>query len=432
MSTEIKVHVVDYGVGRNLMMRYDDPETGKQVAKSSGTRKIKEAQKAAAIWEHELRGGRYKAPSKVTWEEFREKYESEVAAGLAENTQIRIAGILDSIEQHIRPDRVRDITSQRLSNYVKKLRDEDYSDSTIQTHLAHLRAALGYAVEWGYLTDRPKLPRQHRVKVKKNMKGRPITTEEFERMLEKTTAVVGEEAASSWKRFLEGLWLSGLRLSEGIALYWADAPNSECLELDFTHTRPMFRIPADAEKGNKDRLLPIAPEFAEFLETIPKLERHGLVFPLKRQRRRHAGQIKLEHVSSTISSIGKKAGVKVNSDTGKCASAHDLRRAFGQRWAARVMPQILMQLMRHEDISTTMKFYVGREAEATADVLWEAVGKGGKPSKKKRGNTKGNTGPEVRKKEAGELGFEPRLKESESFVLPLHHSPVAGRKSPAN
>ena len=25
---------------------------------------------------------------------------------------------------------------------------------------------------------------------------------------------------------------------------------------------------------------------------------------------------------------------------------------------------------------------------------------------------------------AGELGFEPRLKESESFVLPLHHSPV--------
>ena len=63
----------------------------------------------------------------------------------------------------------------------------------------------------------------------------------------------------------------------------------------------------------------------------------------------------------------------MNRDTGKCASAHDLRRAFGQRWAARIMPQILMQLMRHEDISTTMKFYVGKEAEATADVLWAAV-----------------------------------------------------------
>jgi integrase len=58
----------------------------------------------------------------------------------------------------------------------------------------------------------------------------------------------------------------------------------------------------------------------------------------------------------------------------KYASAHDLRRAFGLRWAARVMPQILMQLMRHEDISTTMKYYVGKEAEATADTLWAAVG----------------------------------------------------------
>jgi integrase len=63
--------------------------------------------------------------------------------------------------------------------------------------------------------------------------------------------------------------------------------------------------------------------------------------------------------------------------TGKTASAHDLRRAFGQRWAARVMPAILQQLMRHEDISTTLKFYVGSEAETTADVLWAAVAKVG-------------------------------------------------------
>ena len=83
---------------------------------------------------------------------------------------------------------------------------------------------------------------------------------------------------------------------------------------------------------------------------------------------------------------GVKAGVKVNADTGKCASAHDFRRAFGQRWPARVMPQILMQLMRHEDISTTMKYYVGKEVDATADVLWAAIEK-----KPEQGNTLGNT-----------------------------------------
>jgi|AP95_1055475.scaffolds.fasta_scaffold192544_1 hypothetical protein len=38
--------------------------------------------------------------------------------------------------------------------------------------------------------------------------------------------------------------------------------------------------------------------------------------------------------------------------------------------------------VRHASISTTMEFYVGRNAEAAAEVLWEALG-----------NTSGNTEP---------------------------------------
>ena len=57
----------------------------------------------------------------------------------------------------------------------------------------------------------------------------------------------------------------------------------------------------------------------------------------------------------------------------KYASAYDLRRAFGLRWTARVMPAVLQQLMRHETIETTMRYYVGRDADAVADALWEAV-----------------------------------------------------------
>jgi integrase len=390
MSEEIKVHVVDYGAGRNLMMRYRDPYTGRHVAKTTGTRNEKEALREAAKWEDDLRNGRYKSPSRVTWEEFRDKYESEVARGLAKGTQIRISGVFDGVEEHINPVRVRDVTAERLSHYVKKLRKAGLKDSTIASHLAHLRAALGYAVEWGYLATLPKLPRQHRVKAAKTMKGRPITLEEFERMLTATEAVVGPEAAPSWKRLLNGLWCSGLRISEAIALHWNrdDAPGGKCLEVDLSGRRPMLRIPADLDKGNKERLLPIAPEFAAFLEKTPAAERTGAVFSIQRRRQRYPGEMRLIHVSATISDIGRKAGVKVNADTGKTASAHDLRRAFGQRWAARVMPQILMQLMRHEDISTTMKFYVGREAETTADVIWAAV--------EKVGNTAGNTRPKKR------------------------------------
>lgn len=174
-----------------------------------------------------------------------------------------------------------------------------------------------------------------------------------------------------------GLWLSGLRLSDATALYWnrEDCPEAKCLEVDLSGKRPMLLIPAGFDKSKKERILSIAPEFAEFLLATPEAERVGTVFHLKRRRKRYDGEIRLIQVSNVISEIGRKANVKVNTETGKTASAHDLRRSFGQRWAARVMPQILMQLMRHEDISTTMKYYVGREAEATADVLYAAVEK---------------------------------------------------------
>ena len=50
----------------------------------------------------------------------------------------------------------------------------------------------------------------------------------------------------------------------------------------------------------------------------------------------------------------------------KYASVHDLRQAFGFRWSRRIMPPVLKELMRHAEIATTMNFYVGVNAQATA------------------------------------------------------------------
>jgi hypothetical protein len=46
------------------------------------------------------------------------------------------------------------------------------------------------------------------------------------------------------------------------------------------------------------------------------------------------------------------------------------------------MPPVLMQLMRHESIETTMRFYVGRSVQATADVVWEAYERAKEPPRK--------------------------------------------------
>jgi hypothetical protein len=55
----------------------------------------------------------------------------------------------------------------------------------------------------------------------------------------------------------------------------------------------------------------------------------------------------------------------------KYATAHDLRRSFGTRWAKRVMPMVLVEMMRHDSIETTKRYYVSTDAMETADMLWD-------------------------------------------------------------
>jgi len=105
---------------------------------------------------------------------------------------------------------------------------------------------------------------------------------------------------------------------------------------------------------------------------------------VKRIGARKCTPTRADYVSAVIVRIGKAAVVKVNEttkrdpETGetrqviKYASAHDLRRSFGERWAHRVFPQEPQDLMRHQDIQTTQRYYVGRNAELTADAIWTA------------------------------------------------------------
>ncbi len=384
MESDIKVCVVDYGPDRNLVLRYVDPMTGKQRTKSAGTRTKKEAVKAAGKWEDDLRNGRYHAGSKMTWDDFRDRYTEEVLAGLAAMTERKVAGVFNSVEKILSPARLRDLTGQRLSYFQSKLRENGLAEATIKTVLGHLAAALSWAVKVGILSTAPKIQSPRRAKVGKTMKGRPITGEEFDRMIAAAAKVVGDERAASWEHYLRGLWLSGLRLSESLQLTW-DREDKLCVEL--SGKRPMLRIPAALEKGNKDRLLPMAPEFAEFLLATPEANRTGYVFSPRAERIK-GPRLCAIRVCELVSAIGRQAGIKVmtNGDKVKFASAHDLRRSFGERWASRIMPQVLMQLMRHENIETTLRYYVGRNAQSTADVLWAAHGTA-------LGSVSGNTHP---------------------------------------
>ena len=115
-------------------------------------------------------------------------------------------------------------------------------------------------------------------------------------------------------------------MGEALTLSWDEqAP----FQADLTGRRPAFRIFAEAQKSGRDEVLPMVPDFAQFLTETPDAERAGQVFRLTRAR---GGEpIGPGRVGTAIAEIGKKAGVVVNKTAGEFASAHDLRRAFGTR-----------------------------------------------------------------------------------------------------
>ena len=94
-------------------------------------------------------------------------------------------------------------------------------------------------------------------------KGRPVTGEEFDRMIEAIAKVIDKpEHVPEWQRLLRGLYLSGLRLGEALGLSWDD---ENAIRVDLTGKRPMLHIPSGCDKSGKARLLAITPDFAELL-----------------------------------------------------------------------------------------------------------------------------------------------------------------------
>lgn len=372
-------------------IRFVDPETGRTQQKSTGTAKRTDAERNLGEFRADLLNKRYVGPNNVTWAAFRQKYETEVLSGFAQKTVRKVDTVFDAVERLLKPTKLALLSASRISRFVAELREGGRSETTIHGYLAHLRAALSWAVSVGMLAAVPKIHRPRRAKLLKKAKGRGPTTEEFHKMLAVVEKVVGSKKAASWKWFLEGLWWSGLRIGEALDLCW---DRDDKLRVDVSGSRPLLFIPAELEKGHKDRLLPLAPEFAEFLLTTPPEKRTGRVFR-PGELGDQAKLLSVNRVIKVAGLIGKKAQIVVHVDarTGKAkyASAHDLRRAFGDRWALRVMPPVLMQLMRHESIETTMRYYVGRSVEATADVVWEAFARASGTSEKVNGKKERDT-----------------------------------------
>lgn len=355
----IRVVVRDKGGRHNLTLCYRDPDTGREVTKSAKTRDRREAERAAGLWEQELLD--FRGKDGTGWDYFRRRFEDEHLAAKGKRTKQSYSVALNTFRRLCPVDRISLVTTGLFSQFQAALLNEGKPLTTIQTYMGHMRSALNWAAYVGLLRNAPKVkvPRPGK---RKWMKGRPLTIAEHRKML-RACRIRGSDA-KEWQRFLELLWLSGMRLEEAVTLSWDEPP--VMVDLD-TGMYPQILFYADGQKSNEDEAMPMPPDLAAWLEKIKPHWRRGPVVNLVGQHGK--GKLTAPAVGQIITEIGEAAGITVNAKS-KWASAHDYRRSFGTRWAGKVRPMTLQKMMRHKEFTTTLKYYVGIESEDVGAELW--------------------------------------------------------------
>ena len=143
---EIKVKVTKHGKRKFLVMYYDDPITGKREQRSTKKTNRRDADRVAAVWESELREGRYKSASNVTWIEFRERYEDEWLITKSRNTQSAMTAAFNHFERLIGADRLAKVNTDTISRFQVERRRVVNRETSVTCHLRHFRTALNWAV----------------------------------------------------------------------------------------------------------------------------------------------------------------------------------------------------------------------------------------------------------------------------------------------
>ena len=363
---------------RPFQLRYTCPVEDREVRISTKTRDECEAERQKKELEAKLLLGIDAKPRTIVkgpsmpWGDFRHEYSRLKVNTFRSEDAMESAEIrLDICGSIIKPRTLGVMASSENLALLQaellagtKSRKASRSPNTVESYMRSLQAALNWAHNpMGWLPDSVVLNLLDTNDDSEALKGRPLTDAEFKTML-KACKNVCKLDPNSWRFLLRGLNQSGLRLGEAMNLHWTDS--SFITPVRTRGGGYLFKIPADMQKNRKSQEVPTTPALASLLDEVDHEDRTGWIFNPS-PRRKWPRRLSADHVGRIITDIGEAADVVV-SDDGKFASAHDLRRTFGQRLAdAGLPPRDLQAIMRHANLATTEKYYLRHRAVEQAE-----------------------------------------------------------------
>lgn len=371
MAKRVRVWVQQFKGRKNLYLQWHDPEIeGKRNSVSTGTSDPAKAEDQRADLEYELNNNLHDRPSRVLWSKFirlyiRQKFGGKIVKGddpkspllgridpatenTPVNTLLKLRAVLNGYTSKMKPDTLGDVTAKTLARYMMEMREDGQSPSTITGHIVYLRTMLKWAQSQGYISSvpvvtMPKIPKgANKVKVRAAAK---LSEADFDRLIKYCPT-------NSWKLLVSFAWHCGMRRNEAMGVH------GEHIDL----ANHIINIPRNKSRDQSHQVV-IPPELDTILR---KMFPDGIPDgPIVRE----IPACDKEVSRFFVDKIAKPAGVKGNSRRTGFVTLHDLRRSYGSRWASKVVPQVLRELMRHSDLKTTLEFYADTR-DAAMKAIW--------------------------------------------------------------
>lgn len=174
--------------------------------------------------------------------------------------------------------------------------------------------------------------------------------ESLDKILDKVPHLRPDDA-EGWRRLVLVCRHAGLRVGEALRLMWGD--DGAIGVSRSSRGTWQFKFTGAGQKSGRTEVIPCTPEMCRLFDAWSTEGTKGRVCRTLTTRDENASRI--------VSELFRLAGV--------AGSAHSLRRQFARQWAERLSASDLMKLCRHSQITTTLKYYLSRDAESLADRL---------------------------------------------------------------